>query len=316
MMKNLITLLITAATLWSCNKVTDPTPNGPQIPSEVVQLVEKTYDNPQNIVFTEIVKNKIWNADLESKSNKYSSVLTSQNVLSSSRLAGSDVPDNLKNLMMPSFVTGGTFSNFREEEYAYQRASSESAFLAEYAWKGNPYLLKWRVTTFDGNFPTMYTLEMAPVSQKFRVTGANDLPEALQQYIQGKGYRFSLAMVLIGNQGKKTYQLYLHKNGVDFQLLFDENSQLLAGSDQSVYLENVDALPADIKNFLATEDDYKDFDFEIGINSITKNEQDGITTYEVRGQKQLGNTGGLDVWLIVFGEDKKPLYREYFALYR
>jgi hypothetical protein len=314
-MRNLLTLLVATATLWSCNRVTDPTPNGPQIPSEVMQLVEKTYDNPEKIVFTELLKDKIWNVDLESKAKKYNSVLTQTNVLSSSRLAGADVPDNLKTLMNPSFVAGGTFSNFREEEYAYERASFESAFLAEYEWKGTPYLLKWRVTTSDF-IPTMYTLEMAPVNQKFRVTGANDLPEALQQYIQAKGYRFSLAMVLTGSEAKKIYQLYLHKNGIDFQLLFDQDSRLLAGSDQPVYLENVNALPSEIKNLLSTEQDYKDFDFDIGINSITKNEQDGITTYEVRGQKKLGNTDGLDVWLVFFDKDKKPLYREFFSLYR
>lgn len=313
-MKALFIFLLTTVVLCSCNKVADPAPDEIQIPAQVIQLVESTYEDPQHMVFTEILQNKIWNVQLESRASKYSSTLNPDKILVSYRLADADVPDSLKNLLNKTVITGGEFSNFKEQEYTvFDQGGFEKVYLADYVWKGNSYLLKWRATVLPGQKPT-YTVEMSPVTAKFPVAGLSDLPETLQQYIRDKAFQFSRAIISVDAQSRKSYQVYLRKNNIDFDLLFDQDCKLLAGSDKPAYLGNAGDLSEKIKAHLAAGEEYKDFGFTGQFSGIIRNEMDGVLSYIVRAQKHSGTIAGTEVWLITFGQNGDPVSRDYFAL--
>ncbi|GGC05367.1 hypothetical protein GCM10011325_35320 [Dyadobacter sediminis] len=280
-----------------------------------MQLVENTYENPRNMIFTEILNNKIWNVELESGAKRYSSMLSPDHILVAYRLAGTVVPDSLKNLLNTSVIAGGTFSDFREQEYhLFDNADFEKTYLADYLWKGSSYLLKWRATALRGQ-ATTYTLEMASVHARFPAAGLSDLPEALQQYVQDKKFQFSRAIISISARSEKSYQLYLRKNNIDFQLLFDQDCKLLAGSDQPVDLGNAGELPSNIKTYLDSRDEYKGFGFLGNLSGIIRNELDGVKSYVVGIQKQDGSIARNQVWYITFDQNGSPLSRDYFVLY-
>ncbi|WP_439555803.1 hypothetical protein [Dyadobacter sp.] len=314
-MKALFIFLLTTVVLCSCNKVADPAPDEIQIPAQVIQLVESTYEDPQHMVFTEILQNKIWNVELESRAKKYSSTLSPNHILVTYRLAGTDAPDSLKSLLNPSVITGGTFSNFREQEHIlFSEGNFSKTYLADYSWQGEPYLVKWGATFLAGQ-PTTYNIEMLPVSTSFSTTELNDLPQTLQEYIQKKEFQLMWANISVNAQSKKSYQVRLVKNSNNFELLFDHDCKLVAGSEKPVYLGNGGELPKNIDSYLASKEEYKNFGFTGQFSGIIKHEMDGVKSYSVSIQKHNGYMAGSQVWYFTFDQNGSPLNRKYLGLY-
>ncbi|KAA6438550.1 hypothetical protein FEM33_17875 [Dyadobacter flavalbus] len=309
-MKALLISLTITILLSACNAITDPAPEDPLVPASVMQLVEKSFDNPENVVFTEILENKIWNVELESRAKKYNSVLSPNSIKVSYRLTGTDVPDSLRNLLNTSVIKGGTLSGFKQEEYiSFSDFSYEKTYLADYIWKGKPYVLKWGAT-FRGGPKMVYDLEMSPFKSRFPTADLDDMPELLKQYFQKKGFQFLRATVFMDTDFRKTYQVWLHKTNADFQLLFDQDCNLIAGSDQSVRVDDVRELPENIRSYISSANANKDYGFEAEITGMSRSELDGVKSYVLilHQPKLPDNT---DTWYILLDQNAKPLLSYY-----
>ena len=315
-MKALLTLLAVSAILLGCNAITDPGPEDPLVPDSVLQLVENTYDNPQNIIFTEILEKRIWNVEFESRAKRYSSIVSPDNIKVSYWLVGPHTPDSLKAMMNTSAVEGGTFSNFKEEEYiSFRNFSYEKAYLADYIWKEKSYLLKW-VASFRGGQKLVYDLDMSSSILQFPTADLVDLPLALKQYFQKKEFNFLRATVCIDSHSEKSYQVWLSKNNYDFLLIFDKDCNLVAGSDQPVRIDDARELPENIKAFINNGNQNKDFGFEVKIGGIGMSELDGVKSYAVTLQKLNAPSDNTDTWYILFDQNAKPLLSNYYCTLR
>jgi len=194
-MKTLLILLTVTVVLLACNAVTEPAPEDPLVPTGVMQFVENTYKDPHHMVFTEILSSKIWNLELKSQAKKYSLIMGPKNIKVAYRRMATEMPDSLRHLLDTSVIAGGTLSDFKKQEFiSFSELSYEKTYLANYMWKGKTYLLKWGAA-FGGGQKGVYDIEMVPVIFKFPTAELNDLPLALQQYFQEKGFEFIRATV-------------------------------------------------------------------------------------------------------------------------
>ncbi|MGV3603035.1 MAG: hypothetical protein ACO1N1_17595 [Dyadobacter fermentans] len=313
-MKVLLYSLFAAAALSSCNAVTDPAPADPLLPSGMMQVVESIYESPQNVVFTEILAGKIWNAELESRAMKYNLILSPKNVKVAYRLAATDVPDSLKNLIAKSGLTGGTFANWKEETYNTIPDTSFNyihRYLADYTWKGQPYLLKWSSAVRGQRIG--YDISMLPGISNFTTLESGDLPDAIPQYLQRKGLQFSWANVLTDARDSKMYQIYIRVDRAYYPLFFSGDGQLIAGSDQPLWINDTRDYPENITAFISNANANNDFAFEGKIDRLVANEMDGIKSYHVTVNEVNEMPGKLQSWIIVFDANAKPLFRNYVS---
>lgn len=312
-MKVLLILFALTAVLFGCNAVTEPAPEDPLVPAGLIQLVEKTYKNPQNMVFTEILSNRIWNLKLESQAKRYSIMLSPDNIKAAYRLMATDVPDSLKSLLDKSVITGGTFSDFMEEEFiSFSDLSYEKTYLANYLWKGKPYLLKWGAAARGGQ-KMAYDIEMSPVLFKFPTAELSDLPQALQRYFQGKGFQFTRAAIFTDPQSKRFYQVWLHKNNSDFQLIFDQDGKLIAGSDQPVRVDDTGEMPDKVRAYINSASENNDFGFKVKIAGMSRSELDNVKSYVVILQPLNATADKTDTWHIVLDQNANLLMSTYYC---
>lgn len=314
-MKAILIVMLMTAVLCGCNKVVDPAPDEPQVPAEVMQVLEGAYADPQNMVFTEILDDQIWNVQLDAREAKYNSTLSPQQILVSYRLAQAEAPDSLKQLLNPGVIAGGTFSNFKEQEYTvFSENNYGKTYLADYSWKGAPYLLKWSATFLAGQKPT-YTIEMEPITAQVPIMEWSDLPPALQDYMRSKGYILVRATISMQINSQKIYQVRLRKDNITFEQMFDQDCKLLAGSNQPQYFNNADEIPEQAKAYIASREEYQGFGFSGQFAGVIQYESDGVKSYQVSIQKHSGSISGTQVWYITFDQNGSPIYRKYLTLY-
>ena len=135
-MKTLLILLTVTVVLLACNAVTEPAPEDPLVPTGVMQFVENTYKDPHHMVFTEILSSKIWNLELKSQAKKYSLIMGPKNIKVAYRRMATEVPDSLRHLLDTSVIAGGTFSDFKEQEFiSFSELSYEKTGIATFCWR-------------------------------------------------------------------------------------------------------------------------------------------------------------------------------------
>lgn len=309
-MKTLYTFLIITIGLAGCNTITDPAPEDPLVPSQVMQLIEKNYEKPQDVVFTELLEKKIWDVRFQSQAKNYNLILSPDNIKVSYRLSGQDVPDSLRNLLHISSIAGGTFSNFKQQDYiSFTNFNFDKIFLANYFWKDQRYLVSWATIVWEKGIK--YVVEMSPVSARFPTTDSTDLPDELQRYLLTKNYQFTNATILIANDSKKSYRVWVNKAKVDFELLFDQEYKLVAGSDKPVRIETADELPESIKAYIKRVNESQELGMTVEPVEMTKKELDGVSSYVVIFRNQKTPDNWTEGWYIIFDQNGKPLLRFY-----
>lgn len=313
-MKSRIILACTVVLLGACNKVKDTNPQAANVPAQVVQLVKEQYENASNLTFSEIVKDKIWQADFDTPQKKIAAAVNTSNVISSYRLAGDQAPDSLSALLQSFVIKGGTFSNFKEEEYTwYKEGNYGKTFVADYAWNGGKYLFQWGVTMLSGT--ATYNLEMAPAISKVTSLSQQDLPPAILQYLSQRGVAFERYTVYKNTQEQNTYSVYVSKNNKYFTLLFNNDNILVAGFEDLTFVDNISSLPENIKNYLASTPEYNDFVVAGQFAHLYKSTYDGVTSYDIVIQKNTGTYAGTQVWFITLDQQANVILRNYLALY-
>jgi hypothetical protein len=313
MIKSISKLVFGMAAFVSCNQVKEVNPQRVTVPDRVIQLIENNYENPKNLVFSEVIKDRVWNVDLESASKKYNAAVNPDNIIVSYRLAGEPVPDSLKNLLNPSSIAGGIFSNFKEQEYSWVREGNYGRWLlADYEWNNESYLFRWGVTYLSGK--NTYNLEMRPVKSEVTTQEIQDIPQSIRDYIAGKSLQFSNATITTTNDGKLIYNLNVRSGNTYFQLIFNNDLTLVAGGDQLTSLSGLIDLPVSIQNYLA-QPRYQGFGFTGQFAGIQKREYDGVVSYHVGTQKHNGTMYGSQAWFIVFDSNGNPITRSYLGLY-
>lgn len=313
MLKTLSKLTLSIAFLVSCNQVKEVNPQRITVPDRVIQLIEKNYESPKNMVFSEVIKDRVWNVDLESASKKYNAAVNPDNIIVSYRLAGEAVPDSLKNLLNPSSIKGGNFSNFKEQEYTWIRDGNYGkTYLADYEWDNESYVLRWGVTYLSGQ--NTYNIDMLPIKSELKTQEILDVPQPIRDYIAGKGLLFSNANITTLSNGQMVYNLVVQSGNNYFQLMFNDAMALVAGGDQLTTLSGPNDLPVSIQSYLA-QPRYKGFGFTGQFAYISKREYDGVVSYYVGTQKHNGTVYGSQAWFIVFDSNGNPVTRSYLGLY-
>ncbi|GAB2792810.1 hypothetical protein GCM10027275_42210 [Rhabdobacter roseus] len=266
------------------------------------------------MVFTEIVADKIWGVDLQTTEKKVNAAVNKNTIISSYRLAADLPPDSLVNLLNPSVIKGGSFSNYREEEYSwYREGNYGQRLVADYNWQGKTHRFQWGITMLSGQ--ATYTLEM--LSAKSRVTSLaeEDMPNPIRNYLSQKGLGFSTGTIFKNDQDENMYQVMVSQNNTFFTLLFNNQHTLIGGSEQPTLLNGVQALPESIRHYLANTPEYKDFVFEGQFARNYKRTYDGVTSYDLCIQKNTGTMYGTQVWFITLDQAGNVLVRSYMGFY-
>jgi hypothetical protein len=298
----------------ACNQVHEANPQPASVPENVINLVESRYQGAGSMVFIELIRGRVWNVDFQSAGTRYSTALNPENILVSYRMAASGVPDSLAGMLNATVLQGGEFSNFKELDYTWvNEGNYGKSFLADYQWQGQNYLFRWGVTYISGQ--NTYNLEMDPAKNRFTTLEVMDLPESIRDYISGKGLEFSRATILVNANREKTYRIQLLKNGSFFELVFNDQLNLIAGSDQLTVLGSAGELPLSIQNYLAAGPEYAGFVFSGQFSHIFKREFDGVISYEIGIQKHSGTLAGSQAWFITFDQNGNPVSRNYLGLY-
>lgn len=313
-MKSKVIFACIVLLLSACNKVTDSNPQPGNVPPRVVQLVKENYQNASNLAFTEIVADKIWQVELQTPQNEINATVNASNIISSYRLAGDQVPDSLTELLQNKAIVGGQFSNFREEEYTwFKEGNYGKTFVADYNWKGESNLFQWGLTMLGGN--ATYTLEMVPAKSRTTSLSQQDLPDGILQYLSQQGLVFGRCTVYKNSQDQNTYKVQVSKNDNFFELYFNHQNAFVGGSDQLTLVENAQALPVNIRNYLENTPEYQNFGFSGQFAHIFQRTFNGVTSYDIALQKSTGTLAGTQAWFMILDQQGNLIIRNYLGLH-
>ncbi len=127
--------------LSGCNTAKDLHPQYKGLPVEAAEIVTNKYPAATDLIATTLVPQKIWEINFRQHNDRYISVVSRTQELTSLRQLASSVPDSLSDILDELLIGGGTFSNFREEYQPHAATSLEYA--ADYEWKGVQYGVRW-----------------------------------------------------------------------------------------------------------------------------------------------------------------------------
>ena len=313
-MKTNLSVLFLLLTLVACNTVKDINPQNSPISNGMIAIINERFPNVENIQFTPLVENKIWNADFASAQNQYNVTVSPTNILASYRVAASSVPDSLSAIIAQTVIKGGEFSNFREETYSWVNDGNYGkTYWADYKWNNEKFALKWGVTYLQGSFT--YDVNLYPAKTKILSSNLADLPSKIRQYLSTKALDFSRATIYVSEDGSKLYEVQLKKGTSYFDLLFNTDENLVAGSDSVTALTSLQEVPAAIQTYLSSQNVYNGFGLSGQFAHVFKKEFDGVISYHVGVQKHSGTFYGSQAWFITFDQQGNPLTRNYLGLY-
>ena len=314
-----IGLLLTGS---SCNRFIDrqPTPDsGP--PPASVQALTRQYPQAQDILFTTVVPNRLWQANFVQLRRHYQALTSPTQLLTTDQLAEGSVPDSLARPLEPTVVAGGTFSNFRLRQYDWFRTvTGNGQFIyayADYTWQQQPYTVYWFISpSLVGK--AYYNAYLLPYQKTdYQTRTLADLPETIQTSLRDQNLLFTLAVIQIDAVNRRRYTLSVQQTSVPlkdqyWQLTYDDSGQLLAATNQATatLFQQRDQLPPSIQQYLQRPELAG---FDLGrkggqFDSFARHTYGSLTTYAVNVEKDK------QAWVMLFSEQGQ-LVSQTFQLY-
>ena len=299
---------------WSsCNRFTDqqPTPdNGP--PPSSVQALTKQYPQAQDILFTTIANNQLWQASFMQQRQRYQALLSPTRLLTAVQRLEGGVPDSLARLLEPTVVASGTLSNPRLRQYDWFSSSGTSGKVthvyADYTWQQQPYTASWTITQSTTG-QTTYYLELLPYQlDSYETDALTEIPESLQASLREQGFTFSYAWMQVDTPQQRSGTLSVQKQGQNVYLSYDDNGQLVAVSNQQTaqVLGQLSQLPSPIQQYLQRPE-LAGFGLKGADASLTHHTYGSLGTYRVNIQKDN------QAWLMTFSDNGQLINRSFLT---
>lgn len=297
--------------LWSsCNRYTDqqPTPdNGP--PPGSVQALTQQYPKGQNIVFTTIANNQLWQADFVQQNQRYQALLSPTRLLTADQLVEGGVPDSLARLLESTVVAGGRFSNVRLRQYTWFSSPGNSAVThvyADYTWQQQPYTASWTITRLYSGKITYY-LELLPFQlTEYETDTPTEIPESLQAALRGQNLPFTYAWIQVNTLRQRLGTVSIQNQGQPLYFTYDEKGQPVAVNHQQTaqFFQRVDQLPAAIQQYVQRPE-LAGFGPSGTDASLTRHTYGSMSTYRVNLQKDN------QAWLMTFSDGGQLISRSF-----
>ncbi len=306
----------------SCNRFTDqqPTPDsGP--PPASVQALTQQYPQAQDILFTTIVPNRLWQATFTQQRQRYQALTSPTQLLTTDQLIEGSVPDSLTRVLESTVVAGGRYSNPRFRQYDWFRAVTTNGqftyLYADYTWQQQPYTIYWSIArpAVGKAFYNAYLLPFQKVDYQTRTLA--DLPETIQASLRNQNLLFTLAVIQVDGFGKRRYTLSVQQPTAPlkdqyWQLTYDDDGQLLGATNQATayFFQQRDQLPPAIQQYLQRPELT---DFDLGtkggqFGSFARHTYGALNTFSVNVEK------GNQAWVMTFS-DKGQLISRVFQTY-
>lgn len=257
--KNLITALVAVATLVSCSKEENLSPNntisGVSVPIAVLSSVSKSYPN-SSINFSVISPNAIYAADITSASKDLQLVIKSTGEVKEIfiKVEAKDLPASITSYLENKFKgyefvhagqkTFGTTTGYRVEilfnkEHYSLIFDEKGAFVSQMI--GNPGFGPGPGKSGKGG-PAPAVTELALV----------DLPAPVQAAI--KAYTFKRAMAIVSTDKSTIYHIHAEKDGLTWDLDIDGTGKILSVKEMkpmpTITQTDLTTLPGAIKTYL------------------------------------------------------------------
>ncbi|MBC8152959.1 MAG: hypothetical protein H7Z72_08620 [Bacteroidetes bacterium] len=306
----------------SCNRFDDqqPTPDyGP--PAGTVQALTGRYPQAQDILFTTLAPNQLWQATFTQQRQRYQALTSPAQLLTADQLLDGAVPDSLARLLESTVVAGGTFSNLRLRHYEWHRTvvhpNGRLMYLyADYTWHQQPYTVYWSLAWPTTGRP-YYNLHLLPFQQtEYQTKTLTDIPELIRADLDRLGLTFRYAMIQVGPHGKRHYGLFAQQpsalpTGQYWQLDYNEDGQLLAVTNPQTaqVFQRMDQLPPAIQAYLQQP---AMAGFVLGQGggahgSPTRHTYGLLSTYQVSVQKDNQR------WLLIFSDNGQLISRSFLT---
>ncbi|MBD2757460.1 hypothetical protein [Spirosoma validum] len=296
---------------WSrCNRYTDqqPTPdNGP--PPVSVQALAQQYPKGQDIVFTTVANNQLWQADFMQQNQRYQALLSPTRLLTADQLVSGGVPDSLARLLESTVVAGGRFSNVRLRQYTWFSNPGNSAVThvyADYSWQQQPYTASWTITRLYSGKITYY-LELLPFQlTNYETDTPTEIPESLQAALRGQNLPFTYAWIQVDALRQRHGTVSIQNQGQPLYVSYDEKGQPIAVSNPQTAqpLQRLDQLPTVAQQYIQRPE-LAGFGLTGTDASLTHHTYGSTSTYRVNLQKDN------QAWLMSFSDEGQLISRSF-----
>lgn len=302
----------------SCNRYTDrqPTPDTGPTPGTGQALIQQ-YPQAENIVFTTLVANQLWQSTFTQQRQRYQALVGPARLITVDQLVDGSLPDSLTRILRSTAVAGGTFSNPRFRQYTgwytTPRLSSPPSYVyADYTWQQQTYTTRWYIDRSNSGLPFYYT-ELLPFQQASYETNAlTDLPESIQSTIRDQGLTFVYAIISVEGYNKQQYTVWISQQNQTWELTYNNAGQLVAavsaGTAQPI--QQVNQLPSAIQTYLRRPE-LAGFDLSRTgalYGYTTRHTYGVLNTYRVSLIKE--NQG----WLFLFSENGQLISRSFMTI--
>lgn len=321
--------------MYGC-AVKEAAPNGaPTISEHIQQLVFEKYPEARNLSGKVIENGKVFEFAFNVDDERYSAIVNNDEIISTARTSGEQVPDSLVNKLQNATIKGGTISDYRT-------ITLFDGYIATPA-------VNYRLNGMD--FVAIFgpsSIYMSPHPRLYHIRNINDLPDPIIDFIQKRSkpnpafvntltnfneetrqmiarnneFEFGGGTVYINLDGTKTYEVIVRFLGVDSQsLLFDKDYNLIwVGSFNQIRQYNEDFTGRNFdtnltrkeisifSDILGAPSHFLNFGLDVGYNLMKsyRNEYEGITSYIF----WLDNGRG-EQWMLRYNADKKIVFSSY-----
>lgn len=301
-----------------CNRFADqqPTPDsGP--PATTVQSLTQQYPQAQDILFTTLVPNQLWQATFTQQGQHYQALTSPTQLLTADQLIDGTLPDSLTRLLEPTALAGGRLNNPRIRRYNGWYTNPAMSGLpeyvyADYTWQQQAYTASWNILRPATGKP-YYNLELLPFQQAaYETKTLTDLPEQVQTVLREQSLTFTYARIQMDASQKRQYIVSANRQNQYWQLTYDSNGQLLAANNPATaqLLQQIDQLPPAIQQYLQRPE-LAGFDLNRGsaLYGYT-----GHHTYGSLGTYQVSMLKNNQGWLLLFSDQGQLISRSFLTV--
>ncbi|GLU53490.1 hypothetical protein Dfri01_29510 [Dyadobacter frigoris] len=292
----------------SCNNVKDLQPaGGEDVPDGVAQVLTNAYPRAKDITLKTVLKDKLWEARFSSDSTLFYVALNTNRVLRAYKLLSPTVPDSLQNTFSTLSIKGGTFSDFRQEDFAV----NTRYYTAKYILNGTPYVVKWETNSQEGTYAGKHIYEVTVKPYfKFEYDIVRDEPEiqtivppAINNYIATLNLYLDQATGYVSDANKVSYYIIAsdpfsmpNRPG---NLLYDESNNLaveyFAPNNQE--FSSLSSFPTQVTKFVDNYEFASKMHFSSGFEKKTEAAAPFGMFFNREITQQFSNTEAFQVWL-------------------
>lgn len=305
-MKPLALVIVIAFVLSGCNNLNDLRPVDPavQIPQTVVNVVKDKFPQAEDLVFKPILQDKIWEVNLKSNADQYSSLVDYGKMWETFKIVSGAVPAALQESVQKSVFAGGTLSGYST---AYFATTAANKLIYEY--KNEKYSFEWSGTTGSNGWaffdPALYRITTYDLAE---------LPASVNDTIRATAnMTFVTAQTWIRTDDSRLYYVtankFLNGMGDRVSMLFDGKGKLrwssTAFSQPGVptVSSNIETVPAAIQQYVDSLPELSGF----GYNLKLMNNYGGLVSYYITLSK------GEARCELYFDKDFNMLNKKYFV---